>query len=133
MTYVRNKCIIIERKWLDTWVIRELVKTSLEKFKNKLSSKTYEEQIRAVDKISETLDKMRSDRYEKYSFNTFWPDWKKDWYEIYTDNLETLTILYLVNYMNKELYDLKKVFASEEEARLDKIKQFIQYIFYKLY
>lgn len=109
--------IVIERKWLDTSIIRENVDQALNKFRKKVSLQPYNSSLIIIDKVTEALDEMRIDMYEKYSFNTFWPDWKKNWYEIYVKDLEALTFLYTINYMNKELYYIRKELIAEEEAR----------------
>lgn len=110
--------VIVERKWLDTAIIRENVEKAVEKFRKKISSNEYKQRILIVDTVTEELEKMRNNIYNKYSFTTFDKDWKKDWYEIFVKDIETLTLLYTINYMNKELYNLKKYLTAEEEERL---------------
>lgn len=115
--------VIIERKWLDTKKIIEISKLVLKKIEKKLSNKTYEEKLQFIDNLSSTLTKIRVKIYDKNSFDIYDETWKKIWYEINVRSLKNLQNIYLINYLNKLLYELKNTYIDENTKKINEEKE----------
>lgn len=113
--------VIIERKWLDTKKLIEFsskVKVLLEK---KLDKVTYKDQLDFLNSFSDTLTKIRVSIYDKNSINLYDSEtWKKIWYEINVKSLKSLENVYLVNYLNKIVYELKLKYSEDNDQKTDK-------------
>lgn len=113
--------VVIERKWLDTKKIIENSKLSLKLIEKKISKKTYLEKIDFINKKMESLTNTRTSIYEKNSIDLYdLETWNKNWYEINIKSLKNLEIVYMINYLNKLLSELKIKITEENNATEDK-------------
>ncbi len=115
--------IIIERKWLDTADLINLSKRVISSVKRKLENKTYEEKIIFLDNLSNTLTKIRLSLYDRNSRNMFDLEWNITWYKIEMDSVNNIRTIYIINYLNKLIYELKNEYiidAKENENIEDK-------------
>lgn len=108
--------VVIERKDLDTKILREkslLVKENIEKI---LENKTPNEKIEIIEKFQKTISNYRNGVYDRNSFRFLDENSKQTGYKIVLDDLDTLWNIYLLNYISEFL----NVFLKE--AKTEKIK-----------
>lgn len=110
--------VIIERKWLDTSKIRESSKKIITFIESKMINKTLDEKIVFLDGLTNWLSKIRTKIYEQNSIDLY-EEWKKVWYEINVKNLTKIQTVYLVNYLNKSISELKKVTIEKEKQKVE--------------
>lgn len=109
--------LIIERKWLDTKPLREKATLVIQKVEKYLKPKTLYKQKKYLDQLSNTLTKARSTIYEKNSKDLYDENWNIIWYEIETNSISTLKKLYLINYLDKLIYELEKKLIAEDKKK----------------
>ena len=117
--------VIIERKWLDTKEIINKwlkIKDLLEK---RISKKSYNEKLEFLDSLIIWLNKIRIDIYNKNSKNIY-NDWKKIWYEINLKDINKLKNIYLINYLNSLLNEMKKDYSEVERKKIEEERQKIE-------
>ncbi|MDD2907357.1 MAG: phosphodiester glycosidase family protein [Candidatus Gracilibacteria bacterium] len=113
--------VIIERKGLDTKKLIENSKNIEKLIENKLKNKTYKEKSDFLNNFTNTLNKIRTTIYDKNSSDIFDTETgKKIGYEINVKSVKNLEVVYLVNYLNKLLYELKNVYSEEYNKQVDK-------------
>lgn len=110
--------IIIERKWFDVKAVNEEAKELFERMKIPLKSKMYNEKIELLDNIWNVLSKFRNDFYDKHSKNVIWENFDIVGYQVNITNLKDLTLIYIINYLEKLAYDYKKDVINEENKRV---------------
>lgn len=110
--------VVIERKWLDVIALNSGAIQVIDNFKVKLEEKTYDEKIFALDTISNNLNNYVQGIYNKNSKDTYGVDGLRDGYEISIRNVSKLSIVYLINYLNKLVNDVKREFVRAEEERI---------------
>lgn len=109
--------LIIERKWLDTKILREWLQTTIKKIEKNIKFKKFTEKTEYLDKLSSTLTKSRTQIYEQNSKNLYDENEKNIWYEINITNINTLKRLYIINYLDKLIYELEKKVIAEEKKK----------------
>lgn len=107
--------IIIERNWLDTSQLINLSERVISSVKRKLSDRSYDEKIEFLDDLSKTFTSLRSSIYDKNSRNVFDLEWNITWYRIEMNSLWNLKSVYLINYINKLIYELENEYKIEYE------------------
>jgi len=111
--------IIIERKWLDTKILRENIVKQISLFELNITEKSFDEKIKLLDKISSQLIKKRTQIYNKNSIDLFDENWRKVWYEITANSIKTLSNLYIINYLDKLIYEFKNKYISLNKIELE--------------
>lgn len=109
--------LIIERNWLDTKILREKLIPIIPKIEKIIKFKTYNNKIKYLESLSKSLTKVRTQIYEQNSTDLYDENWNNIWYEINTNNLVTLKKLYIINYLDKLIYELEIKLASEEKKK----------------
>ncbi len=109
--------IIVERKWLDTKDLVLKLEKVREKIYKQIRFKPIWKQIKTLDNLSKKLTNTRINIYELNSVYLFDENWKKIWYEINVNSINNLTKLYIINYLDKVVYELKKKVIQEDEDR----------------
>lgn len=105
--------LIIERVWLDTKSLREKLDIVIKKIEKVIKFKNYKNKLIYLDKLSKTLTKTRSQIYESNSRDLYDEYWNKVWYEINVNWINTLKKLYIINYLDKLIYELEKKLKEE--------------------
>lgn len=104
--------VIIERKSLDTKVLREKTKVVRENLKKILENKTPNEKIEIIEKFNKAISNYRNGIYDRNSFKFYDENAKQTWYKIVLEDLKTLENIYLLNYvstvLNEFLNEAKK-------------------------
>lgn len=113
--------VVIERKWLDTKKTLNFAKEIDILLQKKLDKLSYTEQLDFLNKFSDSLIKIRTSIYNKNSINLYdLESWKKIWYEINIKSIKNLETVYLVNYLNKIVYELKLNYTEDNNQKIDK-------------
>lgn len=100
--------LIIKRKWLNTYDIREKTDIVLNRISKLINWKTKEQKIYILEYLRESISKLVQDIYEDNSENIFDEEWKKIWYTLDIKDLRELKKVYLLNsleYSVKEMID----------------------------
>lgn len=110
--------LIIERKWLDTKILRDSLQTTTKKIEKNIKFKIFREKTKYLDKLSSTITKARTQIYEQNSKDLYDENWNDVWYEIDANWINTLKKLYIINYLDKLIYELKnKVIAENKKEK----------------
>ena len=117
--------VIIERKWLDTKKIIENAKNIQLFIESKIESKTIEEKVVYIDELSKSIWNLRKKIYNQNSIDII-ENWKKIWYEIDIKNLKKLQTTYMINYLNKLLYETKDKYLKIQKQQIEDEKQRIE-------
>lgn len=104
--------IVIERNWLDTSDLRNKATTVISKIKNIISTKSYANKMTYLDNLSDALTKARVQIYNANSTDTYDESWSVNWYTIDMDDLLLLKKVYIINYLDKLIYELEKNLKS---------------------
>lgn len=105
--------ILIERKWLNTKKILEKTDIILNKFKNILEKKSLEEKIKITWTINKAISNYRKKIYEKNSIDLYDENGKNIGYEIKMDSINNLSVMYILNILNREIYQMNKDFQKQ--------------------
>lgn len=109
--------LIIERKWLDTKILRDKLHVVIEKIKTKLKYKPINDKIKYLDKLSTRLNQAREAIYDLNKKDILDENWEKIWFEIYANSVKNLKILYIVNYLEKLIYYTKIRYINENKRK----------------
>lgn len=109
--------LIIERKWLDTKPLRDNLNIVISKIEKKIKYKSITKQTKYLDDLSKSLTKLRGEIYNKNSKDLYDENWNNIWYEIDTNSINTLKKLYIINYLDKLIYELKKKLIAEDKNK----------------
>ncbi len=109
--------LVIERKWLDTKILKDNLNTVITKIEKRIKYKTLTNQTKYLDSLSKNLAKARTQIYEQNSKDLYDKNWNNIWYEINANELNTLKKLYIINYLDKLIYELEKKLIAEEKKK----------------
>lgn len=109
--------LIVERKWLNTLEIRESMQKVMLKIDEYLKNRPIWKKIMILDSLTNALSKAKSKIYEINSEDLYDENWNKIWYEIYANSIDSLKRLYIINYLDKLIYEYKKKMIKDDEDR----------------
>ncbi|MFA5916603.1 MAG: phosphodiester glycosidase family protein [Candidatus Gracilibacteria bacterium] len=110
--------LIIERKGLDTKILRDSLQTTTKKIEKNIKFKIFREKTKYLDKLSSTITKARTQIYEQNSKDLYDENGNDVGYEIDANGINTLKKLYIINYLDKLIYELKnKVIAENKKEK----------------
>lgn len=116
--------VVIERKWLDTSKLRDLSNKIIENIDKNLKRSTHKEKLDFLDNLSSELVKIRTKMYNKNSRNLYDLEWNKSWYEINMNSIWNLSNMYIINYLNLLIFNLKQEYIKENE-NLEKMENLL--------
>ncbi|MDD3302811.1 MAG: phosphodiester glycosidase family protein [Candidatus Gracilibacteria bacterium] len=106
--------VIIERKGLNTSELREKTKTVIPKIEKIIKFKTYSKKIEYLEKLSKTLGQARTKIYELNSIDLYDENGNNYGYKIEISDILLLKKLYIINYLDKLIYELEKKIKSNK-------------------
>ncbi|NDK08357.1 hypothetical protein EOM39_03875 [Candidatus Gracilibacteria bacterium] len=109
--------LIIERKGLDTKPLRDNLNIVISKIEKKIKYKSITKQTKYLDDLSKSLTKLRGEIYNKNSKDLYDENGNNIGYEIDTNSINTLKKLYIINYLDKLIYELKKKLIAEDKNK----------------
>nr|MDD3719984.1 phosphodiester glycosidase family protein [Candidatus Gracilibacteria bacterium] len=109
--------LIIEKNGLDTKEIRDTLKVGIEKIDKYLKNQPIGKKIIFIDGLTKSLEKYRRIIYDFNSRDLYDENGNVIGYEIYANSTENLKKLYIINYLDKLLYEYKKQVIKDDEER----------------
>lgn len=109
--------LIIERNWLDTKALRDKLQPIILKIEKNIKFRSLIRQTKYLDSLSKTLTKTRTQIYELNSEDLYDENWNNIWYEINIKSINTLKKLYIINYLDKLIYELEKKLIAEDKKK----------------
>jgi hypothetical protein len=109
--------LIIERIWLNTKELRDKLQPIIPKIEKIIKFKTFVKQKKYLNDLSKSLTKARIQIYELNSTDLYDANWNNIWYEINTNGINTLKKLYIINYLDKLIYELEKKLEAEDKKK----------------